>query len=120
MRRATLLIFHYGGQHTDDPVTEADRLTSMADARTALCIEQDTALDDIDPSSGYDHSDRAYHHVRASWEYQVGQHPVTDWTERNARWAYGTWLEARPDLATGDRWPGLSDEDWAELNGRST
>ncbi|MFC1405814.1 MULTISPECIES: hypothetical protein [Streptacidiphilus] len=107
--RSTLLLFHYAREGSPDPVAEADRRTSMADARTALCIESGVALEDIDPATGYDHSERAYRRVRADWAQQVEQRGADWYIRRDVRWAYGIWLEARPDLATGDRWPGLDD-----------
>lgn len=36
-----------------DPITYADRRTSLADARTALCIAIGVSIEHIDPASGH-------------------------------------------------------------------
>ncbi|MEZ0092538.1 hypothetical protein [Streptacidiphilus sp. EB129] len=109
----TLLLMHYAravDKDGGDAVAEADRRTSIADARAAVCIHKGTALDDIDPASDYDHSDRAYRLARGSWADLVGHGPVSDYVRSDIAKAYALWLAARPDLARDDRWPGL-DED---------
>jgi hypothetical protein len=37
-----------------DPVAWADQLTSLHDARTALCIAMGVPLDEINPATGHD------------------------------------------------------------------
>lgn len=120
MRRSTLLIHHYGGQNSyysstsSDPVAEADRLTSLADARTALCIERGTALDDIDPASGYDRSRGAYDSCRQSWVNQIKVHGYSSqWDEPGLARAIANWTAHRPDFITGDDW--LADAEKAHL-----
>ncbi|MET9396165.1 hypothetical protein [Kitasatospora sp. NPDC002965] len=86
-------------------VCEADRRTSMADARTAICLAAGVEMDDIDPASGYNRSHRAYRRARASWIDLIRQHganefySLADLVEARARWA--AW---RPEFAAGDDW----------------
>jgi hypothetical protein len=87
---------------TGDPVTDADQQTSMADLRAAVCIEAGVAIGDISPL-GYDHSDRGYSSVRASWVRHIGQWGITLFDE-HAEEAFALWQKARPDLAEGDDW----------------
>jgi hypothetical protein len=81
-----------------------DMATSRADARIALCIAKGVSLEDIDSSLGYDISDRAYHHVRASHVRNLREQPGSEYAERDARWGHALWLRHRPDLAEGDDW----------------
>lgn len=114
MRRSTLLIHRYGGQRATDPVAEADRLTSLADARTALCIEGGVALDDIDPSSGYDYSRRAYDSCRHSWVWNIKVHGFSDsYDGPGLARAIANWTARRPDFVAGDDW--LADAEKAHL-----
>ncbi|RPE39790.1 hypothetical protein EDD90_2808 [Streptomyces sp. Ag109_O5-1] len=100
MKRSTLLMYHYAG-HTWD----IDNRTSMADARTALCIESDVALEDIDPTTGHGWSRRGYDSVRASWVSTVKYHGLTDgYIQRDLREAFAKWAERRPDFVEGDDW----------------
>lgn len=105
-RDAAALIRHHANNNTrdTDPAIRADARTSMADARTALCLASGVALEDIDPSSGYDYSAAAYEDVRASWRWHVGQHGLTDWTAERLAQVYAKWAARRPDLAVGDDW----------------
>ena len=81
-----------------------DMATSRADARTALCIAQGVAMEDIDPSLGYDRSERAYRSVRASHVRNLREQPGSEYAARDARWAHAIWQRHRPDLAEGDDW----------------
>ena len=52
--RATLLLLRVApDRRADDPVTYWDRRTSLADARTALCIAAGVPLDRIRSASGH-------------------------------------------------------------------
>lgn len=100
MKRSTHLMYHYAGR-----TWEADNRTSMADARTALCIESGVDLDDIDPSTGHDWSRRAYDDVRASWVSVVKYHGLTDgYLQTGIREAFAKWAQRRPEFAAGDDW----------------
>ncbi|MFD0393400.1 hypothetical protein ACFQ3Z_16340 [Streptomyces nogalater] len=100
MKRSTLLMFHYANHSRD-----IDNRTSMADARTALCIESGVALEDIDPATGHDWSRRAYDNVRASWVSTVKYHGLTDgYLQAGLREAFGRWAERRPEFTEGDDW----------------
>lgn len=81
-----------------------DMATSRADARTALCIAQGVAMEDIDPSLGYDRSERAYQNVRASHVRNLREQPGSEYAARDARWAHDLWMGHRPDLTEGDDW----------------
>ncbi|GAA1065252.1 hypothetical protein GCM10009574_028650 [Streptomyces asiaticus] len=90
---------------TSDPVAEADRLGAMADARIALCIANGVAIDDIDPSGGYNLSRRAYDEARRSWREMVEQHGFNELYDRpRYQKAYAFWAERRPEFAAGDDW----------------
>ncbi|MGY1439472.1 hypothetical protein [Streptomyces reniochalinae] len=84
-----------------------DRRTSIADARTAICIARGVALADIDPASGYDVSERAYHSSRTRWLEEAAEHPDSDWLRKGYQEAAETWARRRPDLATD--WPEWDD-----------
>ncbi|MFI7089645.1 hypothetical protein ACIBUR_39425 [Streptomyces anulatus] len=103
--RANLLLMHYARRPLDCAVCEADRLTSMADARTGSCIAAGVALDDIDPSSGYDHSRRAYNRVRASWIDLIRQHGASQFHEiPGLEEVRASWAKTRPEFVDGDDW----------------
>jgi len=100
MKRSTFLIMRYANCHG-----MADNRTSMADARTALCIESGTALEDIDPSSGHDYSRRSYDSVRASWVNLVKYHGLSEfYTRPDLARAFAKWAERRPEFTDGDDW----------------
>ncbi|MFD7738025.1 hypothetical protein [Kitasatospora sp. NPDC059800] len=92
-------------QKPDCAACKADQQTSMADARTAICLANDVAIDDIDPATGYNHSRHAYYRVRDSWVDLIRQHgyselyQLADITEVRALWA-----EKRPEFVEGDDW----------------
>ncbi|MCQ8831814.1 hypothetical protein [Streptomyces malaysiensis] len=99
------VLFHYARVITSDPVAEADRHGAMADARIALCIANGVAIDDIDPSSGYDLSRRAYDEVRQSWREMVEQHGFNELYDRpRYEKAHAFWVERRPEFTAGDNW----------------
>jgi hypothetical protein len=92
-------MFRLAGDHGPDKVT------SMHDARIALCIERGVALDDIDPTTGHDWSRRAYDNVRASWVRTVKDHGLTDgYLQTDLRDAFAKWAQRRPEFAAGDDW----------------
>ncbi|MEW2302021.1 hypothetical protein AB0958_18945 [Streptomyces sp. NPDC006655] len=100
MHRSTFLLSHYAGRSW-----EADQRTSMADARTALCIESGVALEDIDPSTGYDLSRRGYDSARASWVSVVKYHGLTQgYIRPDLASAFAYWARVRPEFAAGDDW----------------
>ena len=84
------------------PVDTPDRRTSLADLRTALCLELGVDMADIDPASGYGYSRDAYEHVRSLWKRAFAEDPDSSWVERNYREVRAKWLARRPD------W----DDDW--------
>ncbi|MFI1799828.1 hypothetical protein ACH427_21085 [Streptomyces sp. NPDC020379] len=103
--RANLLLMHYARSPLGCPVREADRLTSMADARIAICVASGVAIEDIDPASGYNHSRAAYERARASWIDLIRQHGASEFHEvRDIAWARGLWAEKRPEFVEGDDW----------------
>ncbi|MFF7021433.1 hypothetical protein ACFY97_10500 [Streptomyces klenkii] len=103
--RANLLLMHYARSPLDCPVCEADRLTSMADARAGICIAAGVAIDDIDPASGYDHSRRGYNLVRASWVDLIRQHGASEFHEiPDIEEVRASWAEKRPEFIEGDDW----------------
>ncbi|MEU5433851.1 hypothetical protein AB0G73_10800 [Streptomyces sp. NPDC020719] len=103
--RANLLLMHYARSPLDCPAREADRLTSMADARAAICLAAGVAIEDIDPASGYNHSRAAYDRARASWINLIRQHGASEFHEvRDIAWARELWAAKRPDFVQGDDW----------------
>jgi hypothetical protein len=46
------LLMRVAPDHRDDPITYADRATSAADARAALCLAIGVPVERIDPASG--------------------------------------------------------------------
>jgi hypothetical protein len=91
-----------GRKRPADPVALADFGTAVADLRAAVCLE--AGVDQADISSlGYDHSNAAYERVRAGWVSHIRQWGIT-LHDHSLTEAYGLWLAARPDLATGDDW----------------
>ncbi|MFF3006322.1 hypothetical protein ACFVTF_26350 [Kitasatospora sp. NPDC057940] len=100
-----LLLLSIARKRLSCPACEADRLTSMADARTAICLASDVAVDDIDPATGYNYSRRSYDRVRASWVDLIRQHGASEFYELpdiakvRARWA-----EKRPEFVENDDW----------------
>lgn len=103
--RANLLLMHYARSPLSCPECEADRLTSMADARIAICIASGVAIEDIDPATGYDHSRRGYERVRASWIDLIRQHGASDFHElRDIEEVRALWAEKRPRFVEDDDW----------------
>jgi hypothetical protein len=85
------------------PYDAPDRRTSLADLRTAICLKNGVAIDDIDPASGYDHSRAAYERARASWRRHIAEWPEAQYAQRPSYAdARANWLRIRPD------W----DDDW--------
>ena len=97
-RRATALLMAVVGQGGPD------MRTSHADARIALCIARGTAMDDIDPASGSDRSERGYRSVRASHVRNLVEQPGSEYAARGALWAFALWQGHRSDLTEGDDW----------------
>lgn len=89
----------YARQPLARPSCEADRLTSMADARAAVALAAGVTVEDIDPASGYDHSGAACDGVRSSWIGLIRQHGASEFHEiRDIERARGFWLEKRPQF----------------------
>ncbi|WP_330479882.1 hypothetical protein OG301_39415 (plasmid) [Streptomyces platensis] len=86
------------------PEQVADRRTSMADARIALCVTQGTALDDIDPASGYSLNWESYESVRQSWRNQAKQPGWSECYRRDLEKAIAFWSEHRPEFTESDDW----------------
>lgn len=92
------------------PEQIADRKTSLADARIALCLAQGIALDDIDPASGYSLSRESYEQVRQSWRNQVKQPGWSEYLRPDYEKAFAFWSVRRPEFTNGDDWfVGLED-----------
>lgn len=101
--RATALYREERAKLTPEQV--ADRKTSMADARIALCVAAGNSIDDIDPSSGYSMSHSSYESVRHSWISSMRYHGFNDDYEREALdKALAFWTERRPQYLDGDDW----------------
>lgn len=86
------------------PEQVVDRMTSLADARIALCVAQGTALDDIDPASGYSLSRESYERVRQSWRNQAKQPGWNECYRPELEKAIAFWSERRPEFTEGDDW----------------
>jgi hypothetical protein len=109
--QARRVMSRYAGRNSD-PVMEADRRTSMNDARTALCLALGIAEKDIDPARGYDYSAEAYERVRASWQHHARHHGLSRFYDGPAyQQAIDDWRARRPDLVADD-WVGPL-ESWA-------
>jgi hypothetical protein len=77
----------------------------MADSRIALNIARGVAMNDIDPSSGYDYSRAAYGSCRASWVWNIKQHGYSSEYDGPALTrAVANWAARRPDFLEGDGW----------------
>lgn len=87
-----------------DLVAMADHATSMADARTALCIAQGIAFDDIH-GTGYNLTRDAYEASRQSWRNAVkGDGGLTEFTRPWYEEAVAYWTAQRPQFIDGDDW----------------
>ena len=96
---------HYARQKTAGPVGEADRYTSMCDARTALALSIGTSIDDIDPASGYSMSRRSYEVDRHSWIASIKSHGFSAiYEQEDLNKAVAFWVERRPQYLDGDDW----------------
>lgn len=98
-----LLLMSFARSPLDCPACEADRLTSMADARAGVCIAAGVAIEDIDPATGYDHSRRSYEAVRASWVDLIRQHGASEFHElRDIEEVRTYWAQKRPQFVEDD------------------
>lgn len=102
------------------PAERADRSTSLADARTALCLATGTALEDIHPAAGYDLSWDGYQHARKSW---MDSTATTGWDwqiVRDCTRAGAYWARLRPEWVDRLPWPtpGIDPECSAEADRR--
>lgn len=86
------------------PEQIADRGTSLADARIALCVAQGNAIDDIDPASGYSLSRESYERARQSWRNQAKQPGWSEYLRPDLEQAIAYWAERRPEFTEGDDW----------------
>ncbi|MEU3990065.1 hypothetical protein AB0F24_17110 [Streptomyces platensis] len=101
--RATALYREERAKLTPEQI--ADRVTSMADARIALCVATGNSLDDIDPSSGLSMSHSSYESVRHSWISSMRYHGFNDEYDRESLdKALAFWAERRPQYLDGDDW----------------
>lgn len=64
------------------PQDTPDRRTALADLRAAVCVYAGVAVDDIDPASGYDLSERSYLDSLARWTEHFMVHGPSEWTVR--------------------------------------
>lgn len=89
------------------PADQPDRRTSLADARSAVCLARGVDVDDIDPASGHDLSFAAYKRVRQSWLTLVADDGGwTDWTRARCATAGERWRRRRPEYLDKLPWPG--------------
>ena len=89
----------------DDPVADADRYTSLADACTAWCISKGVALDDIDSASGHNYSRDAYLSFRAFWVNQIKYHGLSGpYLRPRLDAVFANWVARRPGFTAGDDW----------------
>jgi len=105
--RAWVRLVNIANQAALSPVDEADRATSKADARTALCLAAGVATADIDPASGADLSAVAYQRSRKSWLRELTAAPLTQFVVRGCRQTGEYWRRHRPDLVAQQPWPRL-------------
>jgi hypothetical protein len=98
------LMFLAGGERPTDPAALADLMTSIADARAAVCLAAGVAPEFIDVA-GYDISDASYASVRRSWVRHIGQWGYSEMFDGpHLGGAEACWLASRPDLMAGDDW----------------
>lgn len=96
---------HYAIPKLSDPVAEADRYTSMCDARIGVALAAGHSADDVDPATGYSYSRRSYDAVRSSWVMYIKHHGFTeDYTGRPMNEVCTTWAMRRPEFIKGDDW----------------
>lgn len=101
--QARRLMLHLARSRTGNPVTDADRRTSMCDARIGLCLAVGVAAEDIDPASGFDYSAESYASVRASWRSLAEQHGFSRFYDGPAYEAVlSAWRARRPDLVVAN------------------
>jgi hypothetical protein len=87
-----------------DQVAYADWQTTMADARTALCLACGVPPEYI-TAAGFDVSDRSYRNVRGSWTRHIEQWGYSDMFDGpHLGSAEACWQVSRPDLMAGDDW----------------
>ena len=103
-RRLRAVALHREERARLTPEQIADRMTSLYDARIALCIAQGNALDDIDPSSGLSMSRESYERVRQSWRNQAKQPGWCEYLRPDLEKAIAFWAERRPEFIQGDNW----------------
>lgn len=98
------LMFLAGAARPSDPVGLADRLTSIADARAAVCLAAGVSPEFIN-AAGYDVSDESYARVRRSWVRHIGQWGFSGQFDGPCLMAaFACWQAGRPDLTAGDSW----------------
>jgi hypothetical protein len=87
-----------------DLVAYADWETSMADARTALCLACGVPPEHI-TARGFDVSDRSYKNVRGSWTRHIEQWGYSEMFDGpHLLGAFALWQDSRPDLTRRDNW----------------
>ncbi|MFD8142530.1 hypothetical protein [Streptomyces sp. NPDC059708] len=114
LRNAAVLRLMAAAVHREErakltPEQLADRRTSLADARIALCVAQGNALEDIDPASGYSLTRESYERARQSWRNQAKQPGWSEYLRPDLEKAIAFWSDRRPEFTEGDDWlPGLT------------
>jgi len=103
--RAWLRVVDVANQPAETRVEVADRETSKADARAALCLANGVPPDDIDPATGLNVSRDAYQQARGSWVRFLSGHRLSDYVVRDCREAGRRWRELRPEWVAELPWP---------------
>lgn len=103
--RARLRMLRFPGSLELKTVGGVERRTDMDDARIALCAATGVDLDDIDPSSGYDRSRRAYESSRTSWVDHIAMFGYSEFYDSSAlAEALERWTAWNPAYTDGDDW----------------
>lgn len=95
---------HYATPKLSDPVAEADRYTSMCDARIGVALAAGHSADDVDPTTGYSYSRRSYDAVRQSWVMYIKHHGLSTFTRPWLVEARAKWAANRPQFIEDDDW----------------
>ncbi|NED79630.1 hypothetical protein G3I76_05915, partial [Streptomyces sp. SID11233] len=78
--------------------------TSLADARTGICLAAGANPADVDPATGYNLSRHAYETARASWLAHIEHHGLTAHRRLRLDQACNLWAARRPRFVAGDDW----------------
>ncbi|WP_432041079.1 hypothetical protein [Streptomyces chartreusis] len=115
--------WHYLDQTCADAVCSADRLTSLADARAAMCLATGVDVEDVDPTDGYNISRRAYESSRRSWvDHMKGSGLSYYYVRPDLEEVVARWTRRRPQFVEGDDWAAAGVrahlDYWQERGGR--